>query len=78
MWPFPCRQLVQPGENSVQKLRISKQQFLNLIRKPHLAAIGHRLELPAFFPWFLLIPGNGGSAMIVWIADESGLLLRRA
>lgn len=43
-----------------------------------LAAIGHGLELPAFFPRFLLVPWDGGSAMIVWIADESGLLLRRA
>ena len=41
----------------------------------HLAAVGHGLELPAFFPWFLLVPRDGGSATIVWIADEGGLLL---
>jgi hypothetical protein len=57
------------------KLRISKPQFLNLIRKSDLAAVGHGLELPAFFPRFLLVPRDGGSAMIVWIADEGCLLL---
>lgn len=38
------------GENSVQKLRSSKPQFLNLIRKSDLAAVGHGLELSACFP----------------------------
>jgi len=57
------------------KLRISKPQFLNLIRKSDLAAVGHGLELPTFFPRFLLVPRDGGSAMIVWIADEGCLLL---
>ncbi len=41
----------------------------------HLAAVGHGLELPAFFPWFLLVPRHGGSATIVWIADEGCFLL---
>jgi len=50
-------------------------QFLSLTRKSDLAAIGHRLELPAFFPRFLLVPWDGGSAMIVWIADQGGLVL---
>src|SRR5262245_7617358 len=57
------------------KLRISKPQFLNLIRKSDLASVGHALELAAFFPWFLLVPRDLGSAMIVRIADEGGLLL---
>ena len=41
----------------------------------HLAAVGHGLELPAFFPWFLLVPWHGGPAMIVGIADQGRLLL---
>jgi hypothetical protein len=38
------------AENSVQKLRSSKPQFLKLIRKSDLAAVGHGLELSACFP----------------------------
>jgi hypothetical protein len=57
------------------KIAHLKPQFLNLIRKSDLAAVRHGLELPAFFPWFLLVPRDGGSAMIVRIADEGGLLL---
>jgi hypothetical protein len=52
--------------------------LFSLIRKSDLAAIGHGLELPAFFPRFLFVPRDGGSAMIVWIADQGGLFLRCA
>jgi hypothetical protein len=51
------------------KIAILKQQFLNPIRKPDLAAIGHGLDLLAVFPWFRLVPRHLGSAMIVWVAD---------
>ena len=64
-----------PWREFSPKLRVSKPQFLNLIRKLDLAAIGHGLELPAFFPWFLLVPRDGGSTMIVRITDQGGLLL---
>ena len=37
----------------------------------HLAAVGHGLELPAFFRCFLLVPRHGGSATIVWIAERA-------
>ena len=53
-----------------------EMQILSLIRKSDLAAIGHGLELPAFFPRFLLVPWDHGSAMIVRIGDEGGFLLR--
>ena len=68
LWKITCAEFSP-------KLRISKPQSLNLIQKSDLAAVGHGLELPAFFPRFLLVPRHGGSAMIVWIADEGGLLL---
>jgi len=59
----------------IQSKIAPKPQFLNLIRKSYLATVGHGLELPAFFPWFLLVPRDGGSAMIVGIADQCCLLL---
>ena len=46
--------------------------------KMDLAAIGHGLELPTLFPWFLLVPRDGGPTMIVGVADEGGFLLRCA
>src|SRR5262245_61893634 len=62
------------SENSVQN-RAFQSRNLNPIRKSDLAAVGHGLELPAFFPWFLLVPWDGGSATIVRIADEGCFLL---
>jgi len=58
--------------------KIQSRNFRPLTRQSDLAAIGHGLELPAFFPRFLLVPRDGGSTMIVWIADQGGLLLRCA
>jgi len=58
--------------------KIQIRNFRPLPRESDLAAIGHGLELPAFFPRFLLVPRDGGSTMIVWIADQGGLLLRCA
>ena len=55
--------------------RANVRQIFRDDPKSDLAAIGHGLELPAFFPRFLLVPWDGGSAMIVWIADQGCLLL---
>jgi len=38
------------------KIAHFKAAILKLIRKSDLASVGHGLELPAFFPWFLLVP----------------------
>ena len=46
---------IPPARNQ-SKIAHFKAAILNLIRKPDLAAVGHGLELPAFFPWFLLVP----------------------
>jgi hypothetical protein len=54
---------------------LAARQILDLIRKSDLAAIGHGLELIASFPWFLFVPRDRGSAMIVWIADQGCFLL---
>src|SRR5438477_13184580 len=40
------------------KIAHFKAAILKLIRKSDLASVGHGLELPAFFPWFLLVPWN--------------------
>lgn len=66
-----------PGANSIQIAHF-KPAILEPDRNSDLAAIGHGLELLAFFPRFLLVPWDGGSAMIVWIADQGGLFLRCA
>src|SRR5947207_11292376 len=38
------------------KIAHFKAAILKLIRKSDLASVGHGLELPAFFPWFLFVP----------------------
>ena len=52
-----------------------KDAILDGIRRSDLASVGHSLELPTCLPWFLLVPRDLGSAMIVWIVDKGGLLL---
>ena len=43
-----------------------------------LAPIGHVRELPACFPWLLLVPRDCGVVMIVWILHEGSVVLCRA
>src|SRR5204862_627885 len=57
------------------KIAHFKAAILKLIRKSDLASVGHGLELPAFFPWFLFVPWDWRSAMIVGLADEGCFVL---
>jgi hypothetical protein len=65
------------SENSAQNCAVQSRN-LEPDRRIGSAAIGHGLDRLATFPWFRLVPRHLGSAMIVWVTDEGGLLLARA